>query len=60
MNNAFCPATALHGGVAFPFVIPSVPGFLPRYVGHGRSAPFNKERRMKFADAIKFHRKSGA
>jgi hypothetical protein len=23
MKNAFCPATALHGGVAFPFVIPS-------------------------------------
>ena len=23
MKNDFCPATALHGGVALPFVIPS-------------------------------------
>jgi len=23
MKNAFCPATALHGSIAFPFVIPS-------------------------------------
>ena len=27
MKNVFCPATALYGSVAFPFVIPSVPGF---------------------------------
>jgi hypothetical protein len=27
MKNAFCPATALHGSVALPFVIP-YPDFL--------------------------------
>jgi hypothetical protein len=27
MKNALCPAIALHGSLALPFVIPSVPGF---------------------------------
>jgi hypothetical protein len=33
MKNTFCLATALHGSVALPFVIPSVPGFPVRGAG---------------------------
>jgi hypothetical protein len=35
------------------------PDFLPRSTGQGRVCAFSKERRMKFAHATKFNRKSG-
>jgi hypothetical protein len=45
MKNSFCPATALHGSVALPFVIPSeaegsavlrtIPGNVFRQRNHG-------------------------
>ena len=45
-----------------PFLVISTganPDFLPRDPGQAACAPFSKERRMLFASATNFHRKSG-
>jgi hypothetical protein len=58
MKNGCCSATALHGSVAFPFVIPT------RISCHAAldtaaCAPFRKERRMKCINAMNLNRKFG-
>jgi hypothetical protein len=60
------PATALHGSVALPFDSHSLLWHpeRTRISCHAAPdtvacAPFSKERRMKFANATKFYRKSG-
>jgi hypothetical protein len=61
IKNVFYLPTALHGTAALPFGHPE----RTRISCHagldtGACAPFSKERRMKFANATKFYRKSGA
>jgi phosphonoacetate hydrolase len=60
MKNAFCPATALYGSAALPFVIPSAPR-ISYYAAPEMAtcAAFVEESRMKFADHTKLDRKSG-
>jgi hypothetical protein len=60
-ENGFCSATALHGSVTLPFVIPTgaYPDFLLPGTDNGRVCGFFKESRMKFANATKLDRKSG-
>ena len=60
-ENGFCSATALHGSVALPFVIPTGadPDFLLRGLRQKACAAFRKESRMKRANATNPDRKSG-
>jgi hypothetical protein len=58
-----CPSNVrnLKPTAALNFVIPSVPGFpTTRHSPTATCAAFLKESRMKFANAPKVHRKSGA
>jgi hypothetical protein len=61
MKTAFCPATALHGSFALPFVIPTEanPDFLLRCAGQGHVCGFIKESRRKLISATNLHRKFG-
>jgi hypothetical protein len=62
MKNLFCPATAVLGGVALSFVIPTEanPDLPATHHQTGQRMRLSfKERRMKCANATKIHRKSG-
>jgi hypothetical protein len=60
-ENGFRSATALHGSVALPFVIPTGanPDFLLRFVDRAACAAFREESRMKLAEPTIPNRKSG-
>jgi hypothetical protein len=53
--------SSLPGSAALPFVISTGahPDFLPRSLDKTARAPFFKERRIQFASATNFYRKSG-
>jgi hypothetical protein len=54
-------STALYGSVALPFVIPERSRIsCDAEQDRAACAPFRKERPMKFLEATKFYRKSGA
>jgi hypothetical protein len=62
MKNAFCPRPFSHGSVALTFVISTEAYRISCHAAPDETAgaPFFKERRMMFANATNFYRKSGA